>query len=114
MSLEEAIANAEQQAIRDEKEAERIRKYGGKFYDDEVQACLICAEQHRQLAEWLKELIERRKQPEIIYCKDCEWYKTHSSWNCKKYYYCARESITATVKTENDFCSKAEKRADGK
>lgn len=53
ITLEQAIEHAEQQAIRDEKEAERIRKYGGKFYDDEVQACLICAEQHRQLAEWL-------------------------------------------------------------
>ncbi len=71
------------------------------------------ADYYKQLAEWLKELIERRKQPEIIYCKDCEWYKTHSSWNCKKYYYCARESITATVKTENDFCSKAERKIDG-
>jgi len=31
-----------------------------------------CAEAHRQLAEWLKELAERRKQPEIIHCKDCK------------------------------------------
>ena len=66
MTLEEAIANAEAQAIRDEKEAERKRKYGGKFYDDEVQACLICAEQHRQIAKWLSELQERRKQSEWI------------------------------------------------
>lgn len=60
MTLEEAIANAEAQAIRDEKEAERKREYGGEFYDSEVKACLICAEQHRQLAEWLRELQERR------------------------------------------------------
>jgi hypothetical protein len=31
-----------------------------------------CREEHRQLAEWLKELAERRKQPEIIHCKDCK------------------------------------------
>ena len=31
-----------------------------------------CREEHRQLAEWLKELAERRKQPEIIFCKDCK------------------------------------------
>ena len=31
-----------------------------------------CREEHRQLAEWLKELAERRKQPEIIRCKDCK------------------------------------------
>ena len=53
MTLGEAIAHAEQQAIRYEKEAKRKHEYGGAFYDAEVQACLICAEQHRQLAEWL-------------------------------------------------------------
>lgn len=61
MTLEEAIAHAEQQAIRYEKEAKRKREYGGAFYDAEVQACLICAEQHRQLAEWLRELQAWRK-----------------------------------------------------
>ena len=61
MTLEEAIAHAEQQAIRYEKEAKRKREYGGEFYDAEVQACLICAEQHRQLTEWLRELQAWRK-----------------------------------------------------
>ena len=61
MTLEEAIAHAEQQAIRYEKEAKRKHEYGGAFYDAEVQACLICAEQHRQLAEWLRELQAWRK-----------------------------------------------------
>ena len=36
MTLEEAIAHAEQQAIRYEKEAKRKREYGGEFYDAEV------------------------------------------------------------------------------
>ena len=61
MTLEEAIAHAEQQAIRYEKEAKWKHEYGGAFYDAEVQACLICAEQHRQLAEWLRELQAWRK-----------------------------------------------------
>jgi len=30
-----------------------------------------CREEHRQLAEWLRELQERRKAPEIVFCKDC-------------------------------------------
>ena len=30
-----------------------------------------CREEHRQLVAWLRELQERRKAPEIIYCKDC-------------------------------------------
>lgn len=63
MTLEEAIKHAEAAAIENEKEAKRKREHGGTFYDDEAQACSICAEQHRQLAGWLKELQERRKQP---------------------------------------------------
>ena len=47
MTLEQAIEHAEARAIRNEKEAERMHEYGGVFYDAEVQACLICAEQHR-------------------------------------------------------------------
>ena len=110
MTLEEAIANAEAQAIRDEKEAERKRKYGGKFYDSEVKACLICAEQHRQLAELLRELKERRKQPEIIYCKDCEnWDTTWQNDFAPNYHYCPMMDATYS----GDFyCAKAEGRTD--
>lgn len=75
MTLEEAIKHAEAVAIENEKEAKRKREHGGTFYDDEAQACSICAEQHRQLAEWLKELQERRKQPEIVKCKVCKYFK---------------------------------------
>jgi hypothetical protein len=54
MTLEEAIKHAEAAAIENEKEAKRNREHGGWFYDSEAQACSICAEQHRQLSEWLK------------------------------------------------------------
>ena len=54
MTLKEAIEHSEEQATRNEKEAERKRKYGGKFYDSEVKACLTCVEQQRQIATWLK------------------------------------------------------------
>ena len=30
-----------------------------------------CRDEHRQLAEWLKELAERRKQSEVIRCGEC-------------------------------------------
>jgi len=36
-------------------------------------------QEHTQTAEWLKELAERRKQPEIIHCKDC---KRKGTKNC--------------------------------
>ena len=108
MTLEEAIAHAEQQAIRYEKEAKRKHEYGGAFYDAEVQACLICAEQHRQLAEWLKELIERRKLPEIIKCKNCADWGTDD---------CA---MSQTFDSDYDwtnpegYCHMAERRTDNK
>lgn len=72
MTLEEAIAHAEQQAIRYKKEAKRKHEYGGAFYDAEVKACLICAEQHSQIAEWLKILkkakFEYNEAHRIITC----------------------------------------------
>ena len=34
-----------------------------------------CREEHRQLAEWLRELQERRKAPEIIFCHVCRYWK---------------------------------------
>lgn len=55
MTLEEAIIHAEEVADRCE-------------VTDGDRAC---EEQHRQLAEWLRELQERRKQPEIIRCGEC-------------------------------------------
>ena len=76
MTLEEAIKHAEAAAIENEKEAKRNREHGGWYYDSEARACAICAGEHRQLAEWLRELQERREQPEIIYCKDCTHYHT--------------------------------------
>ena len=44
-------------------------------------------------------------QPEIIYCKDCEWFGKAG---------CAIEIVDDSDKpTENDFCSFAERRTDG-
>ena len=110
MTLEEAIANAEAQAIRNEKEAKRNREHGGWYYDSEAQARSICAEQQRQLAEWLKELIERRKQPEIVKCKDCEnWDTTWQNDSAPNYHYCPMMDGTYS----GDFyCAKAERRTD--
>lgn len=41
-----------------------------------------CREEHRQLAAWLRELVERRKAPEIVRCGECD----HSrDWGCELY-----------------------------
>jgi hypothetical protein len=93
MTLEEAIKHAEAAAIENEKQAKRNREHGGWYYDNEAHACAICAAEHRQLADWLRELKERRKLPEIIYCGECE-LKIE----------CCR-NIRSGGRKDDDFCS---------
>ena len=64
MKLEEAIKHCEE--VADEKKKEACNLYDAKNYE-ESRECIWCAEEHRQLAEWLRELKEYRD--------DCD-YKT--------------------------------------
>ena len=107
MTLEEGILHAEK--VYEEKLDER--SYALEFHDnEEAEACQKCADEHRQLAEWLKELAERRKQPEIIYCKHCEnWDTTWQNDYAPNYHYCPMMDGTYS----GDFyCAKAERRTD--
>jgi hypothetical protein len=63
MTLEEAILHAEEAAS----------DYEGMIEDYwlDSEKLAKCANEQRQIAEWLKELAERRKQPEIIRCGEC-------------------------------------------
>ena len=61
MTLEKAIIHAEAVAKTKEREAKENRNHGGWVYDDEAKKCSACAAEHRQLAEWLNELKERRE-----------------------------------------------------
>ena len=61
--------------------------------------CLKCAEEHRQLAEWLKELAERRKQ--IKSCKGCKWLRLPDG--------CANDRCARMYKDRYE----AERRTDG-
>lgn len=73
----------------------------GKARDD----CLKRAAEYRQLAAWLEELEQRRRQPEIIYCGECE-LKIE----------CCR-NIRSGGRKDDDFCScgrRAERRTDDK
>lgn len=56
MELVDAIKHAEAVAQAKEREAKENRNHGGWAYDDEATKCSACAAEHRQLAEWLKEL----------------------------------------------------------
>ena len=45
-----------------EKKAVRYHKHGGYVYEAEARECEKCANEHRQLAEWLRELQAYRKE----------------------------------------------------
>lgn len=58
MKLDEAIAHAEEVA---EKSEEAARTFGDVNDNNMKNACVECAKEHRQLAEWLRELKKDRK-----------------------------------------------------
>ena len=91
-TLEEAIIHAEEVVDRCE-------------VTDGDQAC---AEAHRQLAEWLKELAERRKQPEIIHCGECAFPYIRG-----KNMYCDHITGEEIMVWKDEYCSWAERRTDG-
>ena len=59
MTLDEAINHAEEVAEEKENEGKLLCQSEGASI-----GCLTCAKEHRQLAEWLKELKQLRKQTE--------------------------------------------------
>ena len=67
-----------------------------------------CRDEHRQLAEWLKELAERRKQPEIIHCGECKHKGTRN---------CVANALTLAfhTKVKDDFyCGLGKRKTNGK
>ena len=78
MTLDEAIKHCEEVAeendysavlFRQKKEVSRfLEKAEAENAENE---CRECAAEHRQLAEWLKELKERRKHTYIAPCGNC-------------------------------------------
>ena len=68
-------------------------------------------DEDKQLIKWLKELVERRKQPDIVHCGDCKHYKIdHPRANG---YHCCYRCHNIFPMKETDFCSRAERRTDG-
>lgn len=63
MTLDEAIKHAEEVAA--EKKKEACNLYDAKNHE-ESRECIWCSEEHRQLAEWLKELKQIREQTRWI------------------------------------------------
>ena len=103
MTLEEAIVHAKEVA----------NDYEGMIddYTFDSEKLKKCAAEHRQLAEWLSELQEKRKQSEIIRCGECLHYKPMSNhWGkCGIHSSPAEKYRTCQI---CDYCSWAERRAD--
>ena len=97
-TLEQAIEHAEEVA----KDYEEM--IGDYALDSEKLA--KCAENQRQIAELLRELVERRKQPEIIHCNECRHRFTH---NCVANTWV---SVFGYTVDDNFYCGFAERRTD--
>lgn len=67
MTLDEAIKHAEE--VAEINQAIAYNTDDGNWMD--IAQCEKCAEEHRQLAEWLKELKKLREQTEPEKCGDC-------------------------------------------
>lgn len=77
------------------------------------------ADDCKQIAELLRELQERRKQPEIIKCKDCAYYDwdcvdapygmTKTICWCDLHYDAGNENL---VVNPDDYCKWAERRTE--
>ena len=67
MTLDEAIKHCEEVARENERDIGYYTIQGDKEWLDECEKdCIECAKEHRQLAEWLKELEERREIQNIL------------------------------------------------
>lgn len=90
MTIDEAIKQCNDVAEQNEKTARRIGwQYEGTLLDRGAKECLRFAAEHRQLAEWLKELKELKAadvKPEIhaYWIRGKEFgFKTHNPmWYC--------------------------------
>ena len=85
-----------EQAINDLMDASRTIAEVAESESDEANRINAqnVADDCKQIAEWLRELQERRKAPEIIRCKDCNWndgtcYCNFHYRNVKPYNYCS-------------------------
>lgn len=111
LTLEQAIDSYEKSAERYHRSFLRCKAHGGEFYQEEAESNKICYEHDRHLAEWLRELQERRKQPEVIHCGECRHYKPMSNhWGkCGVHSSPAEKYRTCQI---CDYCSWAERRTD--
>ena len=100
ITLEEAIEHAKEVAELNENIAYNTEPENWM----DIAQCEKCAEEHRQLADWLRELKERRKQPEITCCKDCRFNVSSHK--------CLHPESFFLVPDDDFYCGYAERRSE--
>jgi predicted Zn-ribbon and HTH transcriptional regulator len=112
LTMQEVIEHCEKTVKKIEKEHERYRNWL------ELEPVPIIVKQyweHKQVAEWLKELQhykdleEQGRLIEVVTCKDCKYYKKDTSDINNP---CGICEIVPCVRYENEYCSLAERKMD--
>ena len=107
MTLDEAIARCEK-IVKEAKKSYEVPVADGIMAEVGMELTKKGIEEYQQYTKWLKELAERREQPEIVHCGDCKHYKIdHPRANG---YHCCYRCHNIFPMREDDFCSRAEKR----
>lgn len=56
--------------------------------------------------------IEEHYVGELIRCKECKWYKTNYTWNCREVKVCVIEPYEP-IRKDDDYCSCGERKDNG-
>ena len=104
MTLEEAIKHAEEVA---QEKGYEYQECLAVHDMEEAMNCGKCGEEHRQLAEWLRELKERRKEPEIVRCGECK-HRDPEDKKCD----CGHDIIWQLPRGDDWYCGDAERRTE--
>ena len=108
MTLEEAILYCEEVAEINQSIADNTDH--NNWMD--IAKCEKCAYEHRQVAEWLRELKQHREQPEIVRCKDCKYWH-REIYNGIEYFNFSSCNLNHCGDGHNFYCADAERRTDG-
>ena len=92
MTLDEAIKHAEE--VAEEKEKNAYNLYDAQKYE-ESRECIWCAEEHRQLAEWLKELKAYREARKEINGLATVWEEGEGINKCRRILFKHLEEVNA-------------------
>ena len=84
-----------------------IERYEQYINFCEYQGLAVQKEELEQMTEWLRELQERRKAPEIVHCGECR-HRDPEDKKCD----CGHDIIWQLPRGDDWYCADAERRTD--